>query len=161
MKSLLYLSFILVSFFSLLVFGTIWGAFAGSLLGETGTVGGAVAGGVVGICGWFKLVGVVIEHENISLSAKKRENTLQVSPPDELGLILSAGDAKRGNHLIAGGIVTFLSSLIAFSYLSLLIGGIGIAAMIAGFIISLAAYEFPSEEGILRKVRLLMDKARR
>ena|GEM_PF-5017158 len=160
MKSLMYLNIILISFFLLLVFGIVSGAFIGSFFGASATVGIAVTGGVVGICGWFNLVGFIVEHENTNLSGKKPDNSAQISAPDEPGLFLSAGDAKRGNHLIAGGMITFLSSLIAFSNLSLVIGGIGIGATVAGFIISLAAYEFPSEKGIRRKVKLLLDKAR-
>ncbi|MDQ4121222.1 MAG: hypothetical protein M3209_07235 [Acidobacteriota bacterium] len=161
MKSLMYLSSILISFFLLSVFGVVSGAFIGSFLGASAAVAIAVTGGVVGICGWFKLVGFVVEMENSDLLRRKTDSSVQLSAPVETGLFLSARDARRGNHLMAGGIITFLSSLIAFSTFSLLIGGIGLGAMIAGFIISLAAYEFPSEEGVLRKVKLLLDKARR
>lgn len=157
----MYLNAILISFFLLLVFGIVSGAFIGSFLGGSAAAGAAITGGVIGICAWFKLVGVIVEHENVDLSRKKPDNSALISQPDEPGLFLSARDARVGNHLIAGGLITFLSSLIAFSNLSLLIGGAGIGAMITGFIISLAAYEFPSEEGVLRKAKLLLDKARR
>ena len=62
--------------------------------------------------------------------------------------------------MMIGGIITFLSSLITFSNLNLVIGVIGVGVMVVGFIISIAAYEFPAEEGSWRRVKLLLSKLR-
>ena len=148
MKSLIYLISILVSFFFLLFLGIISGGLICSFLGDIGTLGGASVGAILGICGWFKLVGVIVEQENIQLSKKKPHNTASPHEPLEAEHFLSAKDARFGNHMMIGGIITFLSSLIEFSNLNLILGLIGIGVMVMGFIISIAAYELPSEEGI-------------
>ena len=62
---MIYLITILVSFFLLLLLGVFSGGLIFSFFGELATFGGAVAGGVIAICGWFKLVGLLVEQENI------------------------------------------------------------------------------------------------
>ena len=160
MKSLLYLINIVVSFFFLLFLGIISGGFIFSFLGGMATLGGATAGAVIGICGWFKFVGFIIEKEEIELSKKETGNITQLSVSIEGGIFVSEKDARFGNHLMIGGVITFLSSLIDFSTLNLVLGLIGVGVMVIGFIISIAAYEFPSDVGILRRVKLLRGKHR-
>lgn len=182
MKSLIYLIVILVSFVFLPLFGVLAGGFicscAGSLLdsfinelsssrdsyhgsvGNLATFTGAVAGGVIGICWWFKLVAYLVDQENIALRRKQSFSPLGASAPPQDGPFLCGRDAIWGNHMMASGMVILVASLIYFSELTVLTGGIGVVSLVAGFIISLTAYEFPSEEGIWRRIKLLFAKVR-
>ena len=158
MKSLIYLVNILVSFFFLLIVGIVSGGAVFSLFGEAGILGGDTAGAIAGICGWFKLVGFIVEKENVGLIEKKPEKIAQTSPLPQTGVFLSARDARMGNHLMIGGIITFLSSLMNFSNLNLILGIGGVGVMVFGFVVSVAAYEFPAEEGVVRRAKLLIGK---
>ena len=109
MKSLMYLANILVSFFFLLILGIVSGGAVFSLFGEAGILGGATAGAVAGISAWFKLVGVIVEKENVGLIEKKPEKIPQIPASPPTGVFLSARDARMGTHLMFGGIITFLS----------------------------------------------------
>jgi hypothetical protein len=62
--------------------------------------------------------------------------------------------------MMACGIVTFLSALFSAPEVALLVGAAGIMSAVAGFVISLTAAEFPSEDGVVRRVKLLLAKAR-
>jgi hypothetical protein len=159
-KSLLYLVAILASFFILLLCGTLAG---GVILYPAGTAAallGATAGAAVGVCVWFKLVGYFVELENIHLSSGRSPVTPEAERPADPGPALSSRDVRRGNHLMACGVVTFFSSLFSSPGMALLVGTAGIVSIVAGFIISLTAAEFPSEDGILRRVKLLATRAR-
>lgn len=159
MKSLLYLIAILASFFLLLLFGALAGGLVLSPAGLMPALFGAVAGAVAGLCGWFKVVGYFVELENIQLSDRPTAAPEDARPADG-GLALSDRDVRSGNHLMACGAVAFISSLFSSPGIALVVGAAGVASVAAGFIISLTGVEFPSEEGIVRRVRLLVARGR-
>jgi hypothetical protein len=159
MKSFMYLAVILASFFFLSFLGAVSGGFLCSFFGGMATLGGATSGAVIGICWWFKLVGLLVEREDISLIGRKLVNTAErVSETERFAPFLCAKDARFGNHLMAGGIIIFASSLTGFSNLNLILGLLGVIVVVLGFIISIAAYEFPAEENSWRRIKLLMGK---
>jgi hypothetical protein len=159
-KSLLYLIAILVSLFLLLLFGALAGGLVLAPAGTVPAVLGATTGAVVAICAWFKLVGYFVELEDIHLSKVRPHAAPEAPPSVEIGPPLPARDVRRGNHMMACGIVTFLSALFSAPGIALLVGAAGIMSVIAGFVISLTAAEFPSEDGVVRRVKLLLAKAR-
>ena len=179
-RSFLYLMVILVTFFFLLILGVLFGSlifsltggFINSLINNSSFVShywnlpvhtlaliGAVTGAVISLCQWFKIVGYVVEREHIDLIAFTKESSLtnnQEPILKEAKPFIGARDAKLGNHIMIGGIVIFLSSAIYYSNLFFIIGLIGIICMVSGFVISLAAHEYPSEYGIWRKLKLFV-----
>jgi hypothetical protein len=160
MKSLLYLIAILVSLILLLLFGALAGWLFLLPAGELPAVLGATAGAVVAICVWFKLVGYFVELEDMHLSGVRPQPAPEATRTAEVGPALSARDVRRGNHMMACGIVTFVSALFSAPGVALLVGTAGIASVVAGFVISLTAAELPSEEGVVRRVKLLLARPR-
>ena len=160
MKSLLYLIAVLVSFFFLLLLGGLAGGFILWPAGIMPTLFGATTGGAAGVCVWFKVVGYFVELEGIHLRGDSSPAATELHRPADAGLPLSAWDVRRANHMMASGAVTFLSSVFGPPSTALPVGAAGIMLVAAGFIISLAGVEFPSEEGILRRVRLLVGRTR-
>ena len=160
MYSLLYLIAVLVSLFFLLLFGALAG---GVLLSPAGTVGallGVTAGAVVGICVWFKVVGYFVELEDAHLRDTGTAAAQEPPRPADGSPTLSARDVRRGNHIMVCGMVTFVSALFSAPGVSLLVGAAGVLIAVVGFIISLTAAELPSEEGTLRRVKLLVARTR-
>lgn len=160
MKSLLYLAAILVSFFLLLLFGALAGGIVLSAAGSLAALFGATAGAVVGVCAWFKVVGYLVELEDIHLCGGRSPVLPEARRQADAGPMLSGGDVRRGNHLMASGVVTFVSALFSPPGIALLVGAAGIVSVVAGFVISLAAAEFPSEDGTMRRVKLLVARPR-
>jgi hypothetical protein len=120
---------------------------------------GATAGAVVAICVWFKVVGYFVQLEDDYLSRAGSRPAPETASHVGVGPSLIS-DARRGNHMMACGIVTFLSALFSPPGIMLLVGAAGVLAVVVGFVISLAAAEFPAEEGMLRRVKLLVTKTR-
>ncbi|MET0647359.1 MAG: hypothetical protein ABW208_12110 [Pyrinomonadaceae bacterium] len=160
MRSLLYLIAVLVSLFLLLLFGALAGGLVLAPAGTIPSVLGATTGAVVAICVWFKLVGYFVEQEDIHLSNVRPHAAPEAPPSVNVGPPLSARDVRRGNHLMACGIVTFFSALFSTPGIALLVGAAGIVSAVAGFVISLTAAEFPAEDGVVRRVKLLVARTR-
>jgi hypothetical protein len=160
MRSLLYLTAVLVSLFLLPLFGALAGGIILSPAGTLPALFGAAAGAVVATCAWFRVVGYFVELEDDHLSRAGSHPAPETPPHVGVGPDLSAGDARRGNHMMACGIVTLISAMFSPPGFMLLVGAAGVVAAVAGFVISLAAAEFPSEEGMLRRVKLLVAKTR-
>jgi hypothetical protein len=160
MKSLLYLAAILASFFILLLFGALAGGIILYPAGTAAALLGGTTGAVVGVCAWFKLVGYFVELEDSHLSSGRSLVTPEAHRAADAGPALSSRDMRRGNHLMVCGVVTFFSALLSSPGIALLVGTAGIVSVVAGFIISLTAAEFPSEEGILRRVKLMAARPR-
>jgi hypothetical protein len=159
-KSLLYFVAVLASFFLLLVAGALAGGFMLFPMGVMPALFGAATGAVVGVCVWFKVVGYFVELEDLHL---RRDTSLAAPESREFaddGLSLSDRDVRRANHMMGSGVVTFFSSLFGPPETALPVGAIGVVFVAAGFIISLTGVEFPSEEGILRRVKLLVARNR-
>lgn len=160
MKSLLYLIAVVVSFFLLVLLGTLAGGLILSPAGIMPALLGATTGAAAGVCVWFKVVGYFVELEDIHLNSDKSTAAPELHQPADEGLPLSARDVRRANHMMGSGAVTFMSSLFGPPGVSLLVGAVGITFLVVGFIISLTGVEFPSEEGIVRRMRLLVGRTR-
>lgn len=157
---MLYLVAILASFFVLLLFGALAGGLILYPAGTGAALLGVTCGGAVGVCAWFKLVGHLVELEDAHLSGGRPPVTPEAHRPADAGPALSSRDMRRGNHLMACGVVTFISSLFSPPGVALLVGAAGVVSVVAGFVISLTAAEFPSEDGIVRRVKLLAGRGR-
>jgi hypothetical protein len=158
--SLLYLIAVLASLFFLLVFGSLAGGVLLSPAGPAGALLGATAGAVVGICVWFKVVGYFVDLEDAYLSDTRAAAAQEPPRPADVLPALPARDVRRGNHIMVCGIVTFVSALFSAPGVGLLVGAAGVSIAVAGFVISLTAAELPSEEGTLRRVKLLLARPR-
>ena len=160
MYSLLYLFAVLVSLFFLLLFGAFAGGVVLSPAGTAGALLGATGGAVAGICVWFKVVGYFVDLEDAYLSDTGAAAAQEPPRPVVGGTALSARDVRRGNHIMVCGIVTFVSAFFGPPGVALLVGAAGVLSAVAGFVISLTAAELPSEEGTLRRVKLLLARPR-